>query len=54
LSLHNSICKIIGMNKLEVLEKERLQQELIEGYQARKDEDSEFNREWEDTTLENW
>jgi hypothetical protein len=41
-------------NRLEDLETERLQQELIEGYQARKDEDSGTNREWESSTLENW
>lgn len=41
-------------NKLEELKKERLQQELVEGYIARKDEDTVINQEWESATLEKW
>jgi hypothetical protein len=41
-------------DKLEELKKERLQQALIEGYQARQAEDAEINQEWESATLEKW
>jgi Arc/MetJ-type ribon-helix-helix transcriptional regulator len=40
--------------KLKRLEEEQLRQELIEGYQARRVEDSGLNKEWERATLENW
>ncbi len=40
--------------KLKALEAERLRQELIEGYQARRQEDAETNQEWEAITLEKW
>ncbi len=41
-------------DKLEQLEQEQLKQTLIEGYQARREEDTEVNREWEIATLEGW
>jgi arginine deiminase len=38
--------------RLKQLEERQLQQELIEGYKARKEESREINREWEQVTLE--
>ena len=38
--------------KLKELEQEELGQALMEGYQARREEDAEINREWETSTLE--
>ncbi len=40
--------------KLKRLEDAQLRQELIEGYQARRVEDSSINSEWEIANLENW
>ena len=42
------------LDKLKELEKEQLRQALVEGYQARKEEDAEVNQEWEGPTLEGW
>ena len=38
--------------KLKELEQEQLRQALMEGYQTRREEDAEINREWEASTLE--
>ncbi len=40
--------------KLNELEQEQLNQTLMEGYLARRQEDVEVNREWERPTLEGW
>ena len=40
--------------KLAKLERDRLEAELIEGYQATAEEDREINAEWEAITLESW
>ena len=40
--------------KLKELEQEQLRQALMEGYQTRREEDAEINREWEASTLEEW
>ncbi len=40
--------------KLKELEEEQLRKELIEGYQATREEDMTINREWESATLEKW
>jgi len=40
--------------KLEREKKKRLDELLIEGYQATKEEDSKLNEEWEKITLEGW
>ena len=40
--------------RLENLKKKQLEQELIEGYQARYEEDKAINKEWEQVTLEKW
>lgn len=42
------------MQKLKELERERLREELSEGYQARRKEDAENADEWEQVTLEDW
>ncbi len=42
------------LDKLKELEQEQLRQSLVEGYQARQEEDAEINREWEGATLEGW
>ena len=42
------------LDKLKELEQEQLKQALREGYQARREEDAEINREWEEPTLEEW
>ena len=42
------------LDKLKELEKEQLTQALREGYQARRTEDVETDREWEGSTLEGW
>jgi hypothetical protein len=42
------------LDKLKELEKEELRQSLVEGYQARRDEDAEIDQEWERATLEEW
>ena len=42
------------LDKLKELEQEQLGQALMEGYQARREEDTEINREWEASTLEEW
>ncbi len=42
------------LDKLNKLEQEQLRQTLIEGYQARREEDVESNREWERPTMERW
>lgn len=47
------VCTAIR-EKLDRLAQEELRQALIEGYQARRDEDAEINREWEQATLEGW
>lgn len=41
-------------DKLENMKKKQLDQELIEGYQARCNEGREINKEWEEITLEKW
>ena len=40
--------------KLKQIEREQLNQRLIEGYIARRDEDAQINEEWERATLEGW
>ena len=40
--------------KLNQQEEEELDQALIEGYLARREEDAKINREWEAATLEGW
>ncbi|MBI4295444.1 MAG: CopG family transcriptional regulator [Chloroflexi bacterium] len=42
------------LDKLKELEQEQLRQSLVEGYQARREEDTEINMEWEGATLEGW
>jgi hypothetical protein len=42
------------LDKLKELEQEQLTQALMEGYQARREEDTEINKEWEEDTLEGW
>ena len=42
------------LDKLNQLEQEQLKQALVEGYQARREEDVEINTEWERPTLEAW
>lgn len=42
------------LEKLKELEQEQLEKELQEGYQARREEDAEINKEWERATLEKW
>ncbi|GFP28961.1 hypothetical protein HKBW3S33_02377, partial [Candidatus Hakubella thermalkaliphila] len=32
----------------------QLRQALMEGYQARREEDTEINKKWEAATLEGW
>ena len=40
--------------KLERINKEKLDKLLIEGYKATRREDKEINQEWEKITLEGW
>ncbi|MCP2518968.1 hypothetical protein NLB96_00505 [Candidatus Aminicenantes bacterium AC-335-K20] len=40
--------------KLEREEKKKLDELLIEGYKATKEEDKRLNKEWENITLEEW
>ena len=40
--------------KLERINKEKLDKLLIEGYKATRKEDKEVNQEWEKITLEGW
>jgi len=40
--------------KLERMNKEKLDKLLIEGYKATRKEDKEINKEWEKITLEGW
>ncbi len=40
--------------KLQKIEEERIEQDLIEGYIERREEDMELNEEWEAITLEGW
>ena len=40
--------------KLDRINKEKLDKLLIEGYKATRKEDKEINREWEKITLEGW
>lgn len=40
--------------KLERINKEKLDKLLIEGYKATRKEDKESNQEWEKITLEGW
>ena len=42
------------LDKLKELEQAQLRQALVEGYQARREEDMEINKEWEGATLEGW
>ncbi|GFP21513.1 hypothetical protein HKBW3S43_01976 [Candidatus Hakubella thermalkaliphila] len=42
------------LDKLKELEQEQLRQALMEGYQARREEDTEINKKWEAATLEGW
>ncbi len=41
-------------DKLKELEKAQLRRDLVEGYQSRREEDAEINKEWEGATLEEW
>ncbi|GAG76809.1 unnamed protein product [marine sediment metagenome] len=40
--------------KLDRINKEKLDKLLIEGYKATRKEDKEINQEWEKITLEGW
>jgi metal-responsive CopG/Arc/MetJ family transcriptional regulator len=40
--------------KIEKINRKKLDQLLIEGYKATKKEDKEINQEWEKITLEGW
>jgi len=40
--------------KLERIERERLDRLLVEGYKATKEEDKRIDKEWEKITLEDW
>ena len=40
--------------KIEKINRKKLDQLLIEGYKATKREDKEINQEWEKITLEGW
>lgn len=40
--------------KLDRINKEKLDQLLIEGYKATRKEDKEINQDWEKITLEGW
>ncbi len=40
--------------KFREVEKKRLDQLLIEGYEATRKEDNKINEEWEKATLEKW
>lgn len=40
------------VEKLKRFEEEQLRQSLVEGYQIRREEDNEMNREWEATMLD--
>ncbi|MBA7473771.1 hypothetical protein ES707_09115 [subsurface metagenome] len=40
--------------KLERIEREKLDRLLVEGYKATKEEDKRIDREWEKITLEGW
>jgi len=40
--------------KLERINKEKMDKLLIEGYKTTRKEDKEINREWEKITLEGW
>lgn len=40
--------------KLERIKREKLDNLLIEGYKATKEEDREIDKEWEGITLEGW
>ena len=40
--------------KLDRIDKEKLDKLLIEGYKATGKEDKEINQEWEEITLEGW
>ena len=40
--------------KIERINKEKLDKLLIEGYKATRKEDKEINQEWEKITLEEW
>ena len=40
--------------KLEMINKEKLNKLLIEGYKATKEEDRRIDEEWEKITLEGW
>lgn len=40
--------------RLDQLERQQFKQLLVEGYQARREEDHEVNQAWEVATLANW
>jgi len=40
--------------KLERIEREKLDRLLVEGYKATKEEDKRIDKEWEKITLEGW
>ena len=42
------------MEKIGMMKKQTLRQDLIEGYQERRYEDAEMNSEWEEITVESW
>ena len=41
-------------DRLRQLEQEQLRRTLIDGYVARRNEDANINREWEQPTMEGW
>jgi len=47
------VAKALG-EKLHAAEKERLEQELIESYIERYDEDQRMDKDWESATLQGW
>ena len=40
--------------KLEKERRKKLDELLVEGYKATREEDKELNKEWEEVTLEKW
>lgn len=40
--------------RLKELEEKSIEQQLIEGYKARAQEDAEIDKDWETATLESW
>ena len=50
----SSFIAVAIKEKLDRINKEKLDKLLIEGYKATRKEDKEINREWEKITLEGW